>query len=357
MLFEALKIGRIVVHEVFQRAEDRSIRPPALSDALENLSAQAMGAFRLRMTDALSGQSQSLQMRIAKFGADSFLTLVENLIGSPDKTFLEVSRAVATKLAEVQMARSIPGGVLIVFDGTVGAPAVPFAGVIKAETQAGFRRSSNGQRAVVEFLQNIFLTRATRLYKIGIMLRDDQAKTIPDGWRAFVFDSNISASNREMAAAYFYESFLGCSLPSDGPYETARFFSLTKEFIRKSELNPEEKRDVIDSLFVFIRNEQDPTFTVDQFGDRFLPPKMRDDYGTFMRCRRFTPNAVMRDTSQMGERLRRRRLKFGPDIELSASPEALANKVAIKAIEGEQVDGQTPRWTQIIIRETLSGEQ
>lgn len=357
MLFENLTVNRIVVHELFQRGDDRAIRPPVFADTLESLSPEAMGAFRLRMTEALSGQSQSLQMRIAKHGADSFLTLAESLMTAGDPEFLAGSKTVAVRLAEAQIARRIPGGMVVVFDGTVGTASVPFVGVIKAETQAGFRRSKDGDHNVVEFLQNIFLTPATRLYKVGLMLRDDAAATKPDGWRAFVFDSNISVSNREAAAAYFYDAFLGCALPSDGPYETAKFFDLTKEFVRKSDLDPDKKRDVIDSLYVFVRDEQDPTFTADQFGDRYLPQPLRDPYSEFMRGRKFTPNAVVRDTTQMGGRLRRRRLKFGGDIELSASPEALASKVTIEAIEGEATDGKKPQWTRITIRESLTGEQ
>ena len=354
MLFENLRVKRIVVHEVFQRNSDKSIRPPVFADALENLSPEAMGAFRLRMTDALSGQSQSIEMQIARHGAGSYLEIAEALIAADDPTFLVASQAIAVKLAEEQRALRIPGGMVIVFDGTVGAAAVPFVGVIKAETQAGFRRSQNGARTVVEFLQNIFLTPATRLYKIGMMLFNDTRKAKPDGRSAFVFDSNISISNREAAAAYFYEGFLGCALPSDGPYETAKFFDLTKEFVRKSDLDPEKKRDLIDSLYVFVRDEQEPTFTTDQFGDRFLPPDLRDVYSDFMGGRRFTPNAVVRDTSLMGNRLRRRRLKFGADIDLSASPEALAKKVTLEPVVGE--DG-TSRWTRITVREALTGEQ
>lgn len=357
MLFENLQIGKIVVHEVFQRSVDRAITPPVFATELEKLGDQAMIAFRQRMTDALSGQSQSLQMRIAKHGAESFLTTAEGLIGSTDADFLQGSVAITNKLAEAQMARRIPGGMLIVFDGTVGAHSVPFLGVIKAETQAGFRRSKDGKRNTVEFLQNIFLTPATRLYKIGLMLRDDKTLSKPDGWRAFVFDSNISVSNREAAAAYFYDGFLGCSLPSDGPYETAKFFDLTKEFVRKSPLDPDKKRNTIDSLYVFVRDEKDPTFTADQFGSRYLPADLRDGYASFMKSRRFTPNAVMRDTSQMGRRLHRRRLKFGMDIELSASPEALSSKVTIEAIPGENSDGKSTNWTRITIREALTGEQ
>ena len=356
MLFENLRVGRVVVHEVFQRGVDRSIRPPVLADALEQLSAEAIGAFRLRLTEALSGQSQSLEMQIVKHDQHSYLTVAESIIDSTNEEFLAQSTAIAHRLTDAQLARRIPGGVLIVFDGSVGASATPFVGVIKAETQAGFRRSRNGEQAMLEFLQNIFLTPATRLYKIGLILFDDRTQTTPAGRRAFVFDSNISLSNREAAAAYFYEAFLGCVMPSDGPYETAKFFDLTKEFIVKSDLPTEQKRNTIDSLYVFVRDEQDPTFTSTQFCDRFIPADMRDGYTNFMRGRRFTPNAVVRDTSQMGRRLHRRKLKFGSDIELSASPEAMASKVTIEAIEGDP--GSTSRqWTRITIREILTGEQ
>jgi hypothetical protein len=357
VLFENLNISRIAVHEVFRRNDDNSIKPPAHATVLEVLSAEAIGAFRLRMTDALSGQTQSLQMQIMKIGAGSFLETAEELCASDDSTFLAGSQTIATKLAEAQMSRRIPGGMVIVFDGTIGAASIPFVGVIKAEVQQGFRRSTAGAKAVIEFLNNIFLTPATRLYKIGLMVFEDTTKTKPEGRHAFIFDSNISASNREAAATYFYEGFLGCSLPSDGPYETMRFFDLTKAFIQGSDLQPEKKRDLVDSLYVFVRDEQAPTFTTDQFSNRYLPDDLQDPYADFMTTKKFTQNAVVRNTSQMGNRLRRRKLKFGREIELSASPDALKNKVKIEAIPADTVDGGSDVWTRITIRERLTGEQ
>lgn len=355
MIFENLTVNRVAVHEVFQRRDDRSLPPPAYGDALEQLDTEAITILRLRMTEALS--TKSLQMRIARYGHDSFLAAADNMIVADDKAFLTASQSLATKLAEAQIQRRIPGGMLIVFDGVVGAPSVPFIGVIKAETQAGFRRSNSGGRAVIELLRNVFLTPATRLYKIGVMLRDNDNAVKPDGWRAFVFDSNISANNREAAAAYFYDGFLGCALPSDGPYETMRFFDLTKDFVRAADIDGEKKRDIIDSLHVFVRDEQSPTFTAQEFGERYLPTDLHDTFLGYLDNKHFTPNAVVRDISQMGSRLRRRRFRFGSDVELVASSEALRQKVTISAIDGEPMNGETPEWTQIIIRQRMTGEQ
>lgn len=357
MLFENLNVSRIVMHEIFQRNTDKTIRPPAFSNELEILSPEAMGAFRLRMTDALSAQSQSIQMRIIKHGADSFLRMAESIINKSDEEFISGSKMIANKLVDSQSSRRIPSGVLIVFEGTVGTSEIPFIGAIKAETQAGFRRAQSGEKVVVEFLKNIFLTPAARLYKIGLMLFDDTTKPTPEGRRAFVFDSNISISHREAAATYFYETFLGCALPNDGAYETVRFFDLTKDFVRKSDMETEKKRTILDSLYVFVRDEQEPTFTADQFGSRYLPAELQDDYANFLESKKFTSNAVVRDISQMGNRLRRRRLKFGGDIELLASPEALADKVEITSIPAEDNENKDEKWTRIIIHNQLTGEQ
>ena len=54
MLFENLHVTRTVVHEVFQRGEDRALRTPVFADSLETLSAEAMMAFRSRFRKSLS---------------------------------------------------------------------------------------------------------------------------------------------------------------------------------------------------------------------------------------------------------------------------------------------------------------
>lgn len=359
MQFENLIIGRIAVHEVFQRSDNRELRKPVYGASLEQLSPDARAAFRQRITDALAARTQSLAMAIQQSGPESFVAEAHANAGSTDEAFLSFSRRMADKLAATQLARSIPGGMVVVFDGTIGVNNHRLIGVIKAETQAGFRRNT----AVLEFIQNIFLTPATRLYKIGIMIQHDpNATNFANGWQAYVFDRNISLNNRETAAMYFYESFLGCSLPSDGAYETVKFFDLTKEFVKSSESIPQpKKRDVMDSLFVFLRTEDAPTFTSSQFSERYIPAELRDDYENFLNSRKFTSTAVVRDTSQMGNRLRRRRLSFGGDIELSASPQTLAdkNKVEITDITEALVDDklQYVRWTQITIKEPAIGER
>ncbi|WP_164830957.1 nucleoid-associated protein [Sinorhizobium meliloti] len=355
MLFENLQVGRIAMHEVLRRDDDRQPKQPVYGTSLENLSVAAKTAFRLRITEALSTQAKSIEMVIAETGAGSMRDIAGRLLPSNDEQFLAVSREVADKLVKAQKSRSIPGGVVIVFDGSFGVPKKRFMAVIKAETQSGFRRNKTDKDVLTEFLENIFLTPATRLYKIGFLVEDSEQDQI---WKAFVFDSNISSSHRETAAQYFYEDFLGCHFPSDGAYETSRFFDLTREFIRRADIDQNDKRDLGDALYTFIKTEKAATFTANEFSESYLPIDYRDPFKKFLETRKFPDRAVVRDTSAMGGRLRRRKFKFGDNIELSVPPELLHNKeVRIEqgapAKFGGDGDGV---WTQVTIHRPITDQ-
>ena len=333
-MLENLRVSDIVVHEVFQRGQDRRIPQPEFGTHLELLSPEAMTAFRLRITDALSAKSKAIEMRIVKTGSGSFHADAEALVAcATSEDFLLLSQSIPTRLSEAQTSQLIPGGIVIVFRGVTGGENLPFVGAIKADVQAGFRRRRDGTSIITEFVNDLFLTQATRLYKIGFMVAPSTRQGEAAGWRAIVFDHKIVPSNREAAAIYFYESFLGCGFMEDSAYETARFFNLTQEFAKSRIADRETRHAVQDALYTYVKNDQAPTFTVEEFADRHVPIDNRDNYREFMVSKQFPERAVRRDTAELTTRLRRRKFKYGTDIELSASPEALADgRVTIETV-------------------------
>lgn len=325
-MLENLRVSDIVVHEVFQRGQDRRIPQPDFGTRLENLSPEAMTAFRLRITDALSAKSKAIEMRIVRAGAGSFHGDAETLVAcATPEDFLSESRRIPIRLSEAQTSQQIPGGIVIVFRGLTGSQDLPFVGAIKAEVQAGFRRRRDGAAIITEFVNDLFLTQATRLYKIGFMVAPVVRQADASGWRSIVFDHKIVPSNREAAAIYFYESFLGCGFMEDSAYETARFFNLTQDFAKSKIADRATRHAVQDSLYTYVKNDQAPTFTVEEFADRHVPLEIRDNYRGFMVSKQFPQRAIRRDTAELTTRLRRRKFKYGTDIEFSASPEAIAD--------------------------------
>jgi nucleoid-associated protein YejK len=359
MIFENLQVGRISIHEVYQRDADRRRKEPSCADALETLGPAAVTQFKQRVTAALSAEGKSLQMKIVKFDTSSHLHDVREMVNANDAKFLDQSKHVPNRLADVQMHQNIPGGVVLVFDGTVGAQNYKYVGVIKAEKQSGFRRRRDRNTTLTEFLDDLFLTPAQRLYKVGVFVEVSSGQNAPNGWDAFVFDTNISKSHREAAALYFYDAFLGCGLMEDGAYETARFFDLTKEFVRKSDLSRDKKQDLVDALHTFVKAETSSTFTANEYAQQYLPTATQDAFNEFLGAHRFPLRAVVRDVTQMGNRLRRRRFRFGSDIELSVTAEALNSKtVEIKTGKASDFGGRgADPWTRITIRHSMTDER
>jgi hypothetical protein len=82
-----------------------------------------MDSFRERVVDALG--TQSMEMEIAEAQAGSAVEISSSLLGKPDRAFVTDSRQFADRLANVQVQRNLPGGMLVMFTGTVYSASQP----------------------------------------------------------------------------------------------------------------------------------------------------------------------------------------------------------------------------------------
>jgi hypothetical protein len=155
-----------------------------------------------------------MDMTIRDFGPGSVIAMGVDLLAARDAVFLQQSRAFADALAAAQTSRAWPGGLVVVFDGTHGNPAVPFFAVMKAELHEGFLKTNDLQ---ARFVDDLFLSPKTKLYKIGLFTSDgaDPRPNLPGGWTATLYDTSMSATQRDSAATYFHSAFLGLSIPDN----------------------------------------------------------------------------------------------------------------------------------------------
>lgn len=355
MAFENLVVRRVVLHEVFKRRHDGALVEPRVAEHLVNLPDDALDVFKERVVDAMGTASQSIEMEIAEAGTESAVAIAASILGIADDSFVTASAQFARKLAVAQMAKNLPGGKLVVFDGTVNAASHPFVAVIKAEKQNGFREG----RTSLQFLKDLFLTPASKLYKIGFFVREDATQQeLPAGWRAFIYDSHMTAANRGGAARYFYNLFLGCQIPKNSAFLTQAFFEQTREFIRALPVVPEERNDLLTSLYTYLKVDQSPTFRVHSFSTTYLPPNIQDDYYTFMLGKHFPMTAVPKDTRDIKRLLGKRRVKFSGSIELTAPPESFKDFIAIETVPADQAEqGQPREWTRITIKDRVLSQE
>lgn len=325
---------------------------PNYGKGLILLDGTALDAFRARVVAAFKNNSQCMEMSIRQYAAGSAVAIGSELGRLADSDFISASRHFADALAAAQTSRTIPGGLAVVFDGTVGYPATSFFAVMKAELHEGFLKTSDLQ---AHFVSDLFLSPKTKLYKIGFFISDGLVPCLPlpSGWRPFVYDSSMTATQRDAAATYFYSNFLGLDIPVNSAQQVRQFFDSTKSFIAASKLDQEGKTDLFNVLYSYLKVDQSNTIQVSDFADRFMSPDMADEYKKEMLKQRFTTAAVAKDLSEVQGSLRLRRFRFPRSITLSGPAEAVRDLVSVSQIAGDRGE----EWTQVTVRGRIESQE
>lgn len=342
-----LNIGRIALHQIFERDENRSVVPPRFNSRLSVLNDAGILALKNRVTSALGSNAASIQMNIVKADATSCFQNMAQMIFLDNAGFLEKSKWVAAKLADCQSTRKIPGGIVVTLDGTVGPTSNKFIAVIKAESHEGFALNSSNQDSLeLLFMNELLLTPQQKLYKIGIFIEknpieDGSVLRIPDEFTTFVYDQNMNRAETKSAALYFYEAFLGCTIHASNKKLTRDFYSNTKEFIGSLAKPDEEKVDLFNALYDYLKVSRDPAISVSSFAERYFTPEIADTYSNFMRSKSFPANTIHKDTDLIKNSLRRRKIKFTSSVTITAPSDRFAQVVQIMSPQEGQEENTT----------------
>lgn len=365
MFFENLSISRLIIHEIFARGANKVLVQPTYGNQLLALPQDARDALQSRITNVLGKSSHGVEMAIREIGADSSWNKAKEIIEAQgnDTQFINISQNIASKLAAAQTNSIIPGGVVVVIEGTCGNPSRSFMCVIKAESHGGFTKRQTGGHLTLQYIKELILTPQAKLYKIGAFLRHDPASATAqepiNGWKAFLFDDLITQGNKLTAAQYFYGTFLGLEFPSNSAFQTKQFHTLTKDFIRNANIDSEKKIDMLNALTTYMKTDQTATIRVEMFSQTYLgDPVLQDKYTAFMGQKNFPATAIHKDLSEVQSQLKLRKLTFGNDIKFIAPADQFENYVQIESIDGDADEhGNVPKWTKITVHDYIRDQE
>ncbi len=355
-----LQLGRVILHEVFKRTDERMKVDPQYGVGIEALDGTALDALRERIVAAMSRSERCIEMTISKSDVSSMVATAGGLANADERLYVLQSRRVADLLAEAQRSRTIPGGIVVVFTGSFGVPTRRVVGVIKAEVHTGFQRDLSDGRLILKFLDKLLLTPQTKLYKIGLFVEEEaEHANLVEAWRAFIYDEAMTVRDRYGAAHYFYDGFLGLSYPASSARQTKQFHDLTKTFIQSMNVPEEDKVSLHNALVTYLKVDQSPTVEVTAFGTHYFgDPAIQDSYGTFMTEKGFPDTAVYKDLTDVERSLRLRRLVFRNQVRVIAPAEGFDDLVKIEAIDGESdTQGNVPRWTRVTIKDRIANQE
>jgi hypothetical protein len=307
-----------------------------MSVSLIELDGEGREKFKKRLTDAMGNNSHSIEMSISKNGDGSIFQLVSRAISSHDNGFIDISKSITSKLADAQAALNIPGGVIVIFAGTVGHDGKKCLGIIKAEVHEGFRKviGENGS-LMMEFIGDLLLTPQQKLFKIGVFILKDERGNILDSnnYLTFVFDHQMAPRETRAAAFYFYDTFLGCIYSPSDKKLTEDFYNNTKDFINTASISDEEKFDLTNSLVLYLKTDRASTVRVKDYADRFMDEGLAGRYVAHMKSKNFPTRAIGKDTAYINTKLRMRRMIFSSKIRITGPPNVFEDSVKIIGAE------------------------
>ena len=332
--FANFQIEKMIIHEIFKLDDARQIVPPRLNDSLTILDAAGLHVLGERVVAAIGIDSKSVEMDISDQSEGSVYVHINHILNvNTDEEFIARSQEITWRLARSQTSRNLPGGVVVILQGSTGYDLAKYVLVIKAEWQDGFRKSGNN---AMSYVNDILLTPQQRLYKIGAFINRNGTT------KAFVYDHNMSKSEENGMASYFYQSFLGCDLLHTNKYFTTKFYNGTKEFINNHpSFDDEQKYDLNTHLYSYMKSEIQSIISITNFADQYLvEPAQRDEFANFMRSEVFRDEnfnrSITKDISDIKSKLKLRKMYFSGNIRISGPAEGFSEKVTIEEKECDE---------------------
>jgi hypothetical protein len=298
-------------------------------------------------------------MSLLKSEPNSIFSLVKStFIDNSADQFIYFSKMAAQLLTDAQTTATIPGGLLLVFDGTYfdKDQSRKYIAFLKAEPQTAFIREYSECISTLKLITDIFLAPKTKVYKIGlisVLSHISKDNILPNNCSYFLYDSNISNKETVKAATYFYEVFLGFNyLPSDAKI-TKKFMITVKSFIKELHVPKEKKIDLNSALITYIKTDQSALASIQEFSEKYIDnPLYRDSLLDYAQKNNLITHAFTKDLSESIKLLKHRIIHFAGDIKLIAPSDKFNNTITINKVMQE--NGEI--WSQITIKDILLGD-
>lgn len=335
MDFKNLKVSDIIIHQIYKRNEKSEIIQPFISKKIIELDAKGMLEFQTRIIESCGDNSHSAEMKIKDDSKDSLFQNAATLLTLKSKSFVQQSEIFAHKLADAQSSRKYPDGLLVIFTGTVGKNNLRYTGLLKAEPQHGFSKQDDGDTISLKYLDDLVLTPAQKYYKLGIYIEKKESKSSSlrnkDDFSIIVYDQKLTEKETRLGSIYFYESFLGCEFAPTDKKLTQDFYDLTKTFIKNNFTEEEERLDMLNSLYTYLKNDLSTLVSPKDFSDKYIIPEKKDKFEVFFKEQKFPARSINKDTSYIQNKLKRRTIKFNSKVTITAPSESFEKLVHIES--------------------------
>lgn len=338
-----LKIVRMIAHQLYQKDEQGNPVEPLLSNNVSELPGDALTELEDRLTKALGENAASLPIEFVEPDKNTFYqNAITVLDPKTEAEFISASKEIAAALAEAQVPRNPPGGILLILQATLKRGTMPVAFVIKAESQSGFGRKPNVDQVEIEVIKDLFLTRRQAVYKLCALAR---SKAKPNsGDVAWLFDSNLTRRHaRVQPADYFLRGFLNANVRQTGATDTAHFYRTVHLFANEADMSDQQRVNLMTDLHTFLSRQEITVFTVEEFQETNVPDQLKAAFHKHMVEQQVPRQGIQKDTTHIRTLIKKNAMEFTSKVRIQFPPDV--NAVDVLEESGE--------WTTVRIKGRL----
>lgn len=336
------------MHEIIPSKGKRNPATVEYDDSLIEIDSNVEKTLLERLNSALGKESKSFQLDIEKIDENSFYRHASKIKDSDDKAFVEISCSIADLLASAQMKANMPGGFLLIIDCSYLENKKLYI-VIKAEPQKVITKNKLDGKSKLDVLNNVFLSPASKLYKIGILVEDDlELKEPNDKFKCYLFDEQFRSDGTP--ASYFYRDFLGFSISRNAKIQTKLFYDKTSDFIKRNFTDVQEKSQLLKQLNLLFSIDTNPTITPKDFSKNyFKDPFKQDRY--FSDVISQLPSTFMKDSTLIDSQLKTKKIIFNDNIRIIGPDNSFDQNVRILTKQEELSELSLKKGYSIVIIE------
>lgn len=301
-----------------------------------------------RLSNAAGKESRSFQLDIKNSKEDSFYGLSTLIKNCDDEKFIETSCLIADLLAVSQRKRSIPGGQLLILDCESADKKSVYV-VIKAELQKVISKNKTEGKSSLQVLSDVFLSPASKLFKIGILIERDDSKVEPnEKFDCFLYDEQFR--NDGTPAEYFYSYFLGFSIGNNAKIQSKKFFDQTTDFIKRNISKTDEKAELLKALNLLFSLNQESTIKPSEFSKMYFKSEdVRDSY--LEDVVRNLPSVIIKDKTLIESQLSKKKISFSNNINIIGPNNSFDENVRLIKNEKQLKELSTEKHYTIVVIE------
>ncbi|WP_411814426.1 nucleoid-associated protein [Dehalococcoides mccartyi] len=322
MQWPSLIVQRVIIHDVpSPTARSTEAADPILSECESPSNTEVTTHMREKIVLGVKSRN-TISAIVDPSTTSPVPDLVRSVFESPEQ-FVPSSQRMAQHLHQIQNAVNSPGLLAIADCSLAGGRALA---VMKLERDTGARinqRTVEGQRTFgIEVLHDLLLTQATRLFKIGVFLKDNGNNI----QRVHVFDGQTPYMEQSKVARFFLCAFLGCCLAEDPEVTTQKFFVASQEYFNDHVSDGTTQVQYTEHLLSELTNEL-PAVSPRQFAERCLHTEDREQYITYLQEHDVSDAQFPKNTKFIQNRLAKLQVEFEHGIKIVGTRDALDGNV------------------------------